>query len=51
MQLSSHANPVKALSRPQPVKTESRAATPAWQPQLGSLTREELRKIVTDLIG
>jgi hypothetical protein len=51
MQLSSQANPVKALSRPLPVKTESRAATPAWQPQPGGLTREELRKIVTDLIG
>jgi hypothetical protein len=51
MQLSSHANPEKALSRPLPVKTESRTATPIWQPQPGSLTREELRKIVTDLTG
>jgi hypothetical protein len=51
MQLSSHANPEKALSRPLPVKTEPRAATPIWQPQPGSLTREELRKIFTDLTG
>jgi hypothetical protein len=51
MQLNSLANPVKALSCPLPVKTEPRAAPPRWQPQPGGLTREELRKIVTDLIG
>jgi hypothetical protein len=51
MQIISQANPVKALQRPEPIKTEPRAATPAWQPQPGGLTREELRKIVADLIG
>ena len=51
MHINSHVNPVKALSRPIPVKTEPRAATPVWQPQPSGLTREELRKIVADLIG
>ncbi len=51
MQLGTHANSEKALSRPLPGKTESRTTTSTWQPQPGGLTREELRKIVIDLIG
>jgi hypothetical protein len=51
MHTETYAIPAKSLSRPLPVKTEPRAATPTWRPQAGGLTREELRKIVIDLIG
>ena len=43
--------PAKALQRPLPIKTEPRTSASASQPKAGGLTREELRKIVIDLIG
>jgi hypothetical protein len=50
MQPQHHPQPVKALPRPLAVKTDPRI-NPVWQPQQVGLTRDELRKIVIDLIG
>ena len=47
--LSSRA---EAQRRPEPAKTKPHAAPPACgPPQPGGFTREELRKIVIELIG
>jgi hypothetical protein len=50
MQHISHSKPVKALSQPLP-KRQPRQSVSPWQPQPGSLTREEIRAIVIDQIG
>ena len=51
MHTETHANPAKAPQRPLPVKTEARTSTRSGRPQPSGLTREELRKIIIDLIG
>ena len=50
MQHIAHTKPVKTLSQPLPKRQPRQSASP-WQPQPGSLTREEIRAIVIDQIG
>jgi hypothetical protein len=49
MQSITHSKLVKAL-QPSP-KRQPRKPAALWQPQSGSLTREEIRAIVIDQIG
>jgi len=49
MQSITHSKLVKAL-QPSPKRQPRKPASP-WQPQSGSLTREEIRAIVIDQIG
>jgi hypothetical protein len=51
MQTDIHMKPAKAPQRPLPSTTKRRSSAAEWQPEPGGLTREELRKIVIDLIG
>jgi hypothetical protein len=48
MQSITHSKPAKAM---QPSKRQPRKPAALWQPQSGSLTREEIRAIVIDQIG
>ena len=49
MQFITHSKPAKAM-QPLP-KRHPRKPAALWQPQSGSLTREEIRAIVIDQIG
>lgn len=49
MQSISHSKPAKALQSSS--KRQPRKPAALWQPQSGSLTREEIRAIVIDQIG
>jgi hypothetical protein len=49
MQSISHSKPAKSLQSSS--KRKSRKPAALWQPQSGSLTREEIRAIVIDQIG
>ena len=49
MKSIAHSKPAKAL-QPSPKKQPRKPSAP-WQPQSGSLTREEIRAIVIDQIG
>ncbi len=42
---------VKAQPRPLSAQKAPRQAAASWRPQTPSLTREEMREIVIDLIG
>jgi hypothetical protein len=49
MKSTTHSTPAKALQSSS--KRQPRKPAALWQPQSGSLTREEIRAIVIDQIG
>ena len=51
MHTVSYSKPVKALPYSATAQKSARKPVSGWKPQNPSLTREELREIVLDLIG